>query len=269
VSTGNATLSNVTVRQKRQHKYPDDPMVTVDPTAVRAAIETSDLSLAEIAARLGRGENRQTIHAMTRGEQAKRCRRSRRQKLARALDVPEAWLSGEWLRPQSEPLGGLASFAVLLISFARSPRVSFAFMRLSERVSDAARGDSQARGKSPDQVTEEVIGLVSELASPDAWRSSLLATPKGVPWAAPPKPMRPGIAGAFEWVRLTPDEEEATLSTLRVLTFALEPWLNGSAQLRLDQLRAIAALVAPPPAKPPVNVPNVRVGTTRPRKPQK
>jgi hypothetical protein len=226
----------MTKRQKRG-KYRDNPMVSVDPVLLKAAVESRGLSLADIAKRLSPTENRQTIHAMMRGEQHKRCRRARRVRLAQILEVPEDWLSGELLRE----LSAARWWAPLVVLFGMalgSPRVVLAVLRLQGSIDKAAKRDG---------IDETLIDTVPGIASPSAWRATLLRGPGGTAWKEPERSTGEGISGLLRAVQVPRDEEEATLNLVRGLSFALEPWFEGRATLAPDQLTLLASTLGENP----------------------
>ena len=68
-----------------------DPMVPVYSPHLRAAIADKRLRVTEVARRLK--EHQQTVAYLAGGEGIKRCRRSRRARLAKLLGVSEQWLA--------------------------------------------------------------------------------------------------------------------------------------------------------------------------------
>src|SRR5690348_1514574 len=74
-------------RQKREH-----PLVSIVGARVRAAIEWKGLSVNGAARRIG--VSQQTLDSIVRGK-TKRCYESLRERLAKLLALPAAWLGGE------------------------------------------------------------------------------------------------------------------------------------------------------------------------------
>src|SRR5690242_7869009 len=113
----------MTKRQVRANPE-DEAMVPLDPARLRTAVDLSGETVAHLALRMGRDESRQTLHHLLKGHKATRCRRWRRRRLAKLLEVSETYLAGD---PMELELTGYAHFQVM----ARwSERMALAYTRL-------------------------------------------------------------------------------------------------------------------------------------------
>jgi hypothetical protein len=242
-------------------------MVPIDPARLRAAVEYGDLTVANIVAALNRRrsddeqENRQTFHAMMRGDRPKRCRFSRRRRLAHVLDVPENWLSGGNVEL---PLGAY----VLVNELAqKSPRVGLAVLKLATRcaqrcakemgvdVSTAAEGQFE---KDPRfHIVNGLTWAIGALADPNQWRRELLRFPN--------RPTSPAeidellrTARTPPWQRVvepwSTSQEEAALGIVRALAYILNPWLAEEARLNYARMHQLIAIVQPMFHEPPPDV---------------
>jgi transcriptional regulator with XRE-family HTH domain len=134
-------------------KWQDDPLVPMSGERMHAALQHSGLGLADLARKLG--QTRQTLDYIVRGA-TKRCRRSRRAAIARALAVPDEWLGGS----------GEGGMDWLLARLGGKRQSHLAINRLGRRCEGALQRDG-----SP---VPNAIGLLLKLALPGHWRSVLL-----------------------------------------------------------------------------------------------
>src|SRR5258708_24842774 len=77
---------------RKHRRKRGDPLVAIDGTRVRAAIEWKGLSVNGAAGRLN--VSQQTLDSIVRGR-TKRCYESLRESLAGLVDLPAGWLGGE------------------------------------------------------------------------------------------------------------------------------------------------------------------------------
>src|SRR5258708_21127883 len=77
---------------RKHRRKRGDPLVAIDGTRVRAAIEWKGLSVNGAAGRLNISQ--QTLDSIVRGK-TKRCYESLRESLAGLVDLPALWLGGE------------------------------------------------------------------------------------------------------------------------------------------------------------------------------
>lgn len=227
-------------------------MVPILPPRLRAAMQEGKWTPSSLARRLGTGENRQTVHHLMQGDDATKCRGSRRKKIARLLDIPERWLAGE-----SEFEFPLTGFVHLEHSERRSPRLKLATARLMERCIRACKRDLERYRAEPDQgdpwsATQEVLFFIAwavgEFSTAARWQHTLLrdrrttrpATPEEIEWDKTGK--APGLDAIR---RLSVEEEDASLALVRAFDFILQPWFADSHGLRYDRFEALAAAVSP------------------------
>jgi hypothetical protein len=251
------------MRKTTRRKWARDKLVAIHPEALAAAIHESEMPIGRIARLVGRGEKRQTLFAMTRGTTPKRCRASRRARLAAVLDVPEWYLGGEealdlernrpgvvaakspWDQFWKELFGTLGLFAVMMTA----PRAFLALLRLDEAVRKALARDEARSAVNPAPANEsrsaseryESLSSAAFLAFvPAFWRllllrdlngetSSQAATPGAVwrAWVAAP--------------RVSPEAENAARAYIHWLRWVLDPWLKGEALLSDDGVRDMLA----------------------------
>lgn len=96
----------------------DDPLVLIDGTRLKAAIESVGLTVNKAAKRIG--EKQQTLNSIVQ-RQTRRCRRSRRAKLAELLGYP---FTEEWLGGETVTLPGLPPWLALQHSDSLPPIVA-------------------------------------------------------------------------------------------------------------------------------------------------
>ncbi len=225
-------------------------MVALLPGRLRAAGAEGSWTIGGLAKKLGAGENRQTIHHLMQGDDPTKCRSSRRQKLARVLQVPEKWLAGEHVE---FPITGVVH---LEISQQRSPRLALATARLMRRCVNAVQRDLTRYRAEPDKgdpwsATDEVqffIGwAVGQLSTSQEWQHTLLrprkAARSGKAEGVVPVPM--GKPPTLETVRrISADDEAASLALVQAFDLMLAPWFTDVAGLRYDKLRGLLESVA-------------------------
>jgi len=205
------------------------------------------MEIGALARRLG--ENRQIIHHLAKGEVPKRCRLSRRKKLAKALRVPERWLAGSRVAlPATSALHAETAWHM-------SPRVALVTAQLMRRCGVAVKRDlARFRAKRAagafttppdDEVLSYIAWAVGRLTWPDEWRVALTRpreTERPVPFELRERLKAgtwPGDDPFADIEPMTDDEERAAVGLLNAFTFVLEPWLDGTVTLRYDKLGAI------------------------------
>ena len=82
---------SLTIKRKHRRKA-DEPLVPIDGSRVRAAIEWQRLTVNGAAKRMQ--VRQQTLDSIVRGK-TKRCYHSLREKVAALLELPAEWLGGE------------------------------------------------------------------------------------------------------------------------------------------------------------------------------
>ena len=225
-------------------------MVALVPDRLRAAMDEGGWTLASISARMGKEENRQTLHHLMWSEPPVRCRRSRRQRLARVLEVPVRWLGGGNLQL---PFTGIAR---LNDAWPQSPRFALAAARLMGRCvkackRDLARYEAKPEGGSPWTATEEVLlfvaSAVGRFGTPTEWQRGVLQESGARPltayereWIATGRP--PSLDALERWPEA---EEQAALGLVRAFEFVLTPWFNGRAALRYGRFRDLLWAISP------------------------
>ena len=234
----------------RRGKWKDDPMVPIHAGRLRAAMEVQGWEVTELARRLSRlaprgmPENPQTLHHLSRGDTIKRCRRSRRRRLAKVLEVPVSFLEGgEFV---DMPFAGLVQFSRERIA---SPRLALAVWRLLRSCAKATWRDL-GRPLVPEasatmSAAEEAYGHAQAcfvlVAALQRWRRRLLPRAAPTPLIAE----EPSRTGRWYPPRLEPMEEEAALGLVRAVEFVLQPWISGAASLDYAALGAVSAALDP------------------------
>ena len=249
----------------------NDPLVAIDGTRVRAAIEWKGLSVNRAAGRIK--VSQQTLDSIVRGK-TQRCYESLRQSLAGLLDLPAAWLGGEtdllpslttwspypelgyqpplWvdenMRIIRPPPGGDLSQRTTL-----PPRYQLAAHDLSADILKAWRRDIDRRN--PDAQTaiarlaigrwkknpwDRAAMLIVRLISAFWWRRSLLNPPE-LPSAVDPKRFSDDEWKALgrkvrnEVERRAAEQLAAddvfAADAAAALTTVLRPWLTGDREL--------------------------------------
>ncbi len=251
------------MRPPRRHRLnrKEDPLVSLHSGNLRAAMELQGWTVTTLARRLtehfphAHRENPQTLHHLAQGDGIKRCRQSRRARLAHILQAPEEWLGGgDFTIPA-------VGYLPLAAELWRSPRLTLAVGRLMQRCAIACERDMPAA----DEVIELLLSTVGRLISPRAWRGQLTVGPR-VP--RDPSRMVPLSATAEELeaersrLPLDPALETAALALSQAIEFALEPWLNGQATLNYGRLQELLAVLSPATK---ASLPNSWLGRQAPR----
>ena len=222
-------------RHRSKDTYTDNPYVTIDRERLRAAMEVRDRSVADLVRATGVDQQRISHHVNSRS--AGRIRQEFRAHLARAMDVSEEFLAGD---PVILPY---AAYQPLARALYGSAKVSLKVSDFLTRVMKAALRDLERHKLgmgSPDKMNpgEQVVGFVlSALAhfmSPGTWRRRLVPGALAQP-LLDPVPMETG-----RWhPKIDPNFEAAMLGACAWLEYALEPWLEGRADLNYAQLRSL------------------------------
>lgn len=231
-----------------------DYLEFIEPTRLRAAMELGQWTPSTLAARAAVvtggevQENRQTIHALTRGERRKRCRLSRLQTLAKALDVPKEFLMGQ---PLYVPLNADGPVNHLI---ARAPRVGLAALRLALRCAKRTAEECQVKRldafnsigpKDPRlEVVNAIMRAIVIAAHAGNWQHLMLSEPD-VPVL--PQALEHGMVPLWQHTQpsMTQEEEEASLGALALVRFVLDPWLEKKALLNYATFGQLIAVVDP------------------------
>ena len=231
-----------------------EQLVPLDPARVEMARSRLRLSVVELARKAGLRQ--QTVNAMLHSDPTKsrRCRRAHRDKLAEALGLPRdegsAWLGGEvpTLSPRIGYIGGLSEGdPVLKFNSREEPSASdFARYHLLDRCRQAMARDILARegAESGSVVRLDATAFaplqhaVNQIADALWWRGQLLRpeTPEFF-IRRPSQRMK-----ATQPVRIdseTQDRVEGLL--LEAMEALLEPWLQGKAELRHENVLAMGS----------------------------
>ncbi len=258
-------------KRKHRRKKLENPLVPIVGDRVRAAVEWRGLSVnaAATASRIPQ----QTLDSIVRGE-TKRCHRDRRDKLAELLALPPEWLGGETdLMPSLTPwppYPGLDYTPPITADemgrvhrvpdegpttqrFGLPPRYQLAAAELTNRVIQAWQRDIDKGSKEAQEVLlrlsvgewkarpwDLVAMLVHRLISLFWWRRFFFRPP------LLPKPIDPNVSDE-EWKAAAREQQskmakEATstdalaTSGVKALSAALEPWFQGTRELRYERL---------------------------------
>lgn len=220
-------------------------MVALVPANVAAAMEERGWSPSDLAAKLGKEENRQTIHHLVRGKEPIRCRASRRKGLAAVLEVPEEWLAGKAF---PLPLQAWASVGALM---SRSPRVGLATALLVQQCAAAVKRDTKPFRPEPGpldgrypasaELMEFMIETIGSFTNPLEWRHAMLRdTP-------PPSGLsrKPSYHLYASVEPLTLRHMEAALGLIKAFTFILQPWFDGDLAMKYDRYKALFNAMRP------------------------
>jgi transcriptional regulator with XRE-family HTH domain len=220
-------------------------MVTLVPANLRAAREERGWSISELAEKLGKEENRQTIHHLLQGDVPVRCRAERRKNLAAVLEVPEEWLAGQ---PFPLPIQAWIPVGALL---SRSPRVALATALLVRQCAAALKRDTERYRAEPDirdgrhsasgEVIEFVVETICSFTNPLEWRHALLRD-------APPRlgvSHKPSYHLYATGESLTPRHVEASLGLIKAFAFMLQPWFAGDLAMKYDRYKALFSAMRP------------------------
>ena len=218
-----------------------------------------------LARKLGKRENPQTIHYLSRGSEVRRCRATRRATVAKILEVSEDWLAGGDF---GLPLPGVMP---ILKEVEGSPRVLLAVGRLFQQCYAAVQRDLAMEPRRPDtqsgwnavnDVHWFMFSTLGALLSPARWQIALTHLTR----TGPP----PTVAEAEEQMRqqqdlvkwfdplppsmwtprptakaLHPDTEEAVVGFVRGWHRTLEPWFSGNATFDYQAFLGLAATLNP------------------------
>lgn len=221
--------------RSRVKKYERDRLVTVSPVMVRAIMQTDGVTVSELAREAK--SNQQTISALISGDELKKCRRSRRSAMARALNVPDVWLSGEWHLPLG-PSGGF--------EWGYSARTRLAVHRLTYKADLATHRDLdrlERRGAIvPEQYREIIRHYVDDylghLLKIGTWREMFLNwTEKRHPRQGYIEPRARSYENFHTEAETDPAHEAAILAFARALDHVLTPWFEDKATLNYSFLR--------------------------------
>jgi len=187
------------------------------------------------------GEIPQTIEHLAKTPGPRKCRRTRRARLADALKVSDEWLGGANIPPSE------VSEMPKELALSLSPRLQLAVGAVFRSAAAALHRDM----KRPDikaeaaqhSVGEEVLKrylwwYLIELIRVDHWRTQLTTGQSIHPEGIPFRPEAPGFLMDFPELR-SEAEDRASLGLLGVLELALEPWFKGTARLDYARLRVL------------------------------
>ena len=238
--------------KRRPHRakegFRDDPMIPIDCEVLRAVVDDQGLTIAALARRTNDSE--QTLAHLYKGAGIRRCRQSRRGKLAQVLRIAEELLAGD---PVFTPhLPGLPRGYEMLYS----RKTELAASRLLTKVANACMRDLEDPVLSPADypklapkqiVVQYVTGYASEFLQINEWRRHLIQ------WDPEEHERRGYTEPATEnpWISSQrpandPEHEQAVLAFARAVEHVLEPWFRGEAHLNYRALRDIAHLPAHP-----------------------
>lgn len=240
-------------------------LVPVKADRLRAAMDLGGWTVTTLARKLGKHENPQTVHYLSRGAAVRRCRANRRAALAKILEVSEDWLAGGAF---GLPLPGVMP---ILNEVEGSPRVLLAVGRLFERCYAAVQRDLEKEPRRPDtqsgwnavnDVHWFMFSTLGALLNPRRWQGALThVTQSGPPptvdevqvqmrqqedlvkWFDPlPQSM---WAPRQETKALDRDTEEAVVGCVRGWHQILEPWFTGTATFDYQAFWKLAATLNP------------------------
>jgi transcriptional regulator with XRE-family HTH domain len=190
-------MTGSTKRAVADRKHGQDPLVPIRGDRVRAALDRSGESVSELARRVGVSQQRVDLIA---NGTTKRCRRSLRTSIAKALGTSVRLLSDESKLP-------LAMQDAQGLDLAASPIARRQFVEAASR--------AIARDRIPTSHRGLPLGFL-ELLHPAYWRARLL-------------PYDPHTLSLDD---LSPTERDRLAAMMAdVMLLALRPWLNGDAQL--------------------------------------
>jgi hypothetical protein len=225
----------------------EDELVPLDPSRLEMLLERRQLTVLELARRTGLKQ--QTIDAMLHADRtkARRCRRAFRDQLAITLGVPSRWLGREmiYLSPRVGYIGDATDGEAFEFGRVEEPGASdFARYELQERCRQARARDILAREgvKDADSIRVHPTAFaplqhaVNQLADAVWWSGQLLNPEVPEEFIRHPQPKvsatRPVTPDSS-----TRDRVETLL--LEALAALLEPWFQGRAELRYENLLAL------------------------------
>ena len=229
-----------------------DPLVPIFSPHLRAAIQNQNLSVAAAARRLG--ESQQTLAHLVLGDSSKRCRRSRRAKLARMLQVSEEFLSEPTVQVLPVyPSSDQAPVITGIVSFD-SPRVQLANSRLLRRcvetcdrdLVDPALGSVTAQLSERETIRNNLARCARTLADIGDWRNAIMVGVESAFWGF----VLDGTMIRSRTLPTDPDEEAGRLDLIAAWEQLLEPWFAGKAKLNYRALRARAGFGAADDGRP-------------------
>jgi len=231
-----------------------DELVPINQEVLLALLEERRLTIAALA-RLT-GDSEQTLaHVLTPGA---RCQKSRRARIAKALQVPQELLTGESF---PVPVGFMLPDG---FEFRYSPRTQLAASRFITRVRTALRRDLRThprQGRSavelPDYFVEDtVMSAFSEFMMIGEWRKRFIewspdehqrrgyTEPATIrPWEGEIRVTGVDKKGFVDWETANPRRERdpghetAILSVIRAMEHVFEPWFRGTARLNYRSVR--------------------------------
>lgn len=228
----------------------DDLLVNLDPDRLTEARQTTGLSIRALAMKAGLRQ--QTVDAMLRTKplvKPRRCRRSNRNALAKALGLPDAtgslWLGGEIPFLINDVRRAPSGYRY--IGMTKSPsNVQLARYRLLERCFQACARDSESRppktttGREGGENFFAVKEAIHRLTEVFWWRGQLL------------QPEEPAyeLEGEFSEAFLESLKEAETrpvlgdfgahekieMALITTLDAILTPWFEGEAELNYENL---------------------------------
>lgn len=230
-----------------------DQLVTINQEVLRALMDERGLTTAALSRRSG--ESEQTLAHILNNPGA-RCMKSRRGRIAKALQVPQELLAGESF---PVPVGFMLPDG---FEFRYSPRTQLAASRFIARVGKAVRRDlrinqvSQRSDAPPTGWVEgAVISALSEFMMIGEWRKRFIEWEPHVqqqrgytepatvrPWEGDPQ-IDVVLEDALLWSTRPPrrerdsDHEAAILGVVRAMEHMLEPWFQGTARLNYRSVR--------------------------------
>lgn len=255
---------------RRHRRKLDDPLVPIEASRVRAAIEWKGLSVNSAAATIK--VSQQTLDSIVNG-QTKRCYQALRDKLAALVGLPATWLGGEtdllptltpWLPPPhlgyTPPLWVDEQMQIIRPAAgdftqrtSLPPRYQLAAYELGTSIVEAWKRDIDQRNRSAEEGLQRlavgrwkerpwdrVMMLVTRLMSAFSWQRLFLEPP---PF---PEPVDPKKFTDEEWKamvikasekdqRIAVEQMEAgdqvAIAAGAILRSVLRPWLTGDQAL--------------------------------------
>lgn len=234
--------------------------VAVNQDVVRALLKARGWTIAELARRTN--ELEQTLaHLLNRP--GARCRKSRRARIAKALQVPQQLLAGGSF---PIPLGFMVPDG---FEFRYSADTQLAASRFITRVRTAVHRDLRIKPieglQSAGVVEDAVLSIFSEFMMFREWRKRFIewnpreleqrgySEPATIrPWNASVRVTETDATGRMYWEASPPrperdeDHEKAILAVIRGMEHVFEPWFEGKARLNYRAIRDFVHLPAHP-----------------------
>lgn len=232
-----------------------DPLVAINQEVLSALLEDRGWTVATLARRTGDLE--QTL-AHTLKTPGARCKKSRRARIAKVLQVPQELLAGESF---PIPLGFMAPDG---FEFRYSARTELAASRFVARVRTALLRDLRTHSPKsesisylpPNHIEGAVLSAFSEFMMVGEWRKRFIeflpeemqrrgyTEPATIdPWEGDVRITNVDKAGRVFWEASPPrrerdaDHEAAILALVRSMEHILEPWFGGTARLNYRAIR--------------------------------